>query len=722
MSDFGRLARSLPLIAAVLLLPGAVHARVTRITVTKTDQAFHGQVFGGTGAYEIVKGTVTGELDPAARRNALITDIQFAPRNAAGTVSYTATFTILKPADMSKANGALVYDVTNRGNPRFVGRFTRFVLAGGPGDLELADPGDGSIYRAGYVVVTSGWQGDMPIDSVGPGREGINVPIAKNPDGSSITGPVVVRFAAGAPGNVVVPFSGNVNTLALPGPGRTPATLDTAKATLVSKASETQSGVGGGVVSIPSADWAFADCRTTPFPGKPDPSRICLKNGFDPARLYELVYTAKDPFVLGLGLAAARDLVSFLRRESKDASGAANPLAGTISHVIGYGVSQPARMMRDFINLGFNEDESGRPVWDGAFLDAGAAAGQFNIRFAQPGNIAGLYDPIAEGPSWWEDYTDEVRDRPAWGLLDRCRATNTCPLVMEIEGGADFWFVKGSLGIAGTSGKDDIPLPANVRRYYMASTNHTGGADNFSLEQPPVASCMLPANPLPWIETERALLADMLDWIAKGTLPPPSAYPRVTDGTLVPATAAAMAWPAIPGAPSPDGVMNSVLDYDFGPDFRYNDHSGIIDNVPPPVKRVIPTLAAKVDADGNEIGGVRALLLQVPLGTYTGWNPVSSGVLKGQECQLQAGTIPFARTKAERTAKGDPRPSLEERYGNLSHYYSLAIEAASKLVAQRFLLPGDADREIRQMLNDMLKSGALPLVGQASGLSKKDKP
>ena len=721
MSDFGRFGRFLPLIAAALLVPVEAQARVTRIAITKIDPVFHGQAFGGTGAYEIVKGTVTGELDPADRRNALITDIQFAPRNAAGKVSYTTSFTILKPVDMSKANGSMVYDVTNRGNPRFVGRFTRFVLAGGPGDLELSDPGDGPIYRAGYVVVTSGWQGDLPIGSVGPGREGINVPIAKNPNGSSITGPVVVRFAAGAPGNVVVPFSGNVNTLALPGPGRTPATLDTAKATLVSKASETQGGTGGGVVTIPSADWAFADCRTTPFPGKPDPTRICLKSGFDPASLYELVYTAKDPFVLGVGLAAARDLVSFFRRESKDTAGTANPLAGAISHVIGYGVSQPARMMRDYINLGFNEDESGKTVWDGAFLDASAAAGQFNIRFAQPGNIAGLYDPIAEGPAWWEDYTDKVRDRSAWGLLHRCRATNTCPVIMEVEGGADFWFVKGSLGIAGTTGKDDIPLPANVRRYYMASTNHTGGADNFSLEQPPVASCMLPANPLPWIETERALLAAMNDWIAEGTPPPPSVYPRVNDGTLVAATPAAMGWPAIPGAPSPEGVMNSVLDYDFGPNFRYNDHSGVIDNVPPPVKRVIPTLAAKVDADGNEIAGVRALLLQVPLGTYTGWNPVSSGVLKGQECQLQAGTIPFARTKAERMAKGDPRLSLEERYGNLAHYYSLAMEAANQLVVQRFLLPGDAEREIRQMLNDMLKSGALPLVGPAPGLSKKDK-
>jgi hypothetical protein len=721
MSEFGRFARSMPLIAIALLVSGAIHGRVIHITITKTNPVFKGEAFGGTGAYEIIKGTITGELDPADRRNQLITDIQFAPRNAAGKVTYTTTFTILKPADLSKANGTLVYDVTNRGNPRFVGRFTRFVLAGGPGDLELADPGDGSVYRAGYVVVTSGWQGDLPIDSVGPGREGIDVPVARNPDGSSITGPVVVRFAAGAPGNVVVPFSGNVNTLSLPGPGRTPATLDTAKATLVAKASETQSGVGGRVVSIASSEWAFADCRTTAFPGKPDSTRICLKNGFDPALLYELVYTAKDPFVLGVGLAAARDVVSFFRRESKDDAGTANPLAGRIAHVIGYGVSQPARMMRDYINLGFNEDESGRTVWDGAFLDASAAAGQFNIRFAQPGNIAGLYDPIAEGPAWWEGYTDKVRDRPAWGLLYRCRATNTCPAIMEIEGGADFWFVKGSLGIAGTTGKDDIPLPDNVRRYYMASTNHTGGADNFNVEQPPVASCMLPANPLPWIETERALLAAMNAWIGKGTLPPPSIYPRVNDGTLVPATAAAMGWPAIPGAPSPDGAMNSVLDYDFGPHFRYNDHSGVIDNVPSPVKRVIPTLAAKVDADGNEIAGVRALLLEVPLGTYTGWNPVSSGVLKGQECQLQAGTIPFARTKAERMAKGDPRLSLEERYGNLSRYHSLAVEAANKLVAQGFLLPADAEREIRQMLTDMLSSGALPLVGLPSGPSKKDK-
>lgn len=709
-------ATPLRVLTVMLLCLGAVQARITQITVATTTPAFKGQSFGTAGPYEVVRGTATGEIDPNDSRSKVITDIQFAPRNAAGKVAYTTTFAILKPVDMSKANGILVYDVTNRGNPRFAGRFTRFVLAGGPGDPDFTEAGDGSLYKAGYVVVMSGWQGDISVNAAGADRQGINVPVAKNPDGSSIVGKVVVRFAADVPGYELVNFSGNASTLSLPGPGRTPASLDTNQATMISKTSETQSGVSGGVTPIPPTEWAFADCRETPFPGKPDAGRVCLKDGFRPDRLYQLVYTAKDPLVLGVGLAALRDVVSFLRHEAKDGAGTANLLAGRVEKVIGYGVSQPARMMREFINLGFNEDEAGRRVWDGAFLDASSAAGAFNIRFSQPGNIAGLYDPIAEGPAWWEDYTDKVRERPAWGLLRRCRASNTCPLIMEFEGGADFFFVKGSLGIAGTSGRDDIPLPANVRRYYMASTNHTGGLGNFDYKQPPVAGCLLPANPLPWFETERALLVAMREWITKGTLPPPSMYPRVSDGTLVPATAAAIGWPAIPGSPTPDGVMNSVLDYDFGPNFNYNDHSGVIDNVPPPVKQVIPTLAAKVDADGNEVAGVRGLALQVPLATYTGWNPIAKGLLKGQECQLQAGTIPFARTKVERLAAGDPRPSLEERYGSLLNYYLLATQAANKLIAQRLLLPEDAERQLGIMLRDMQKSGVLPLRANEPGL------
>ena len=695
---------SLVYVVLAALISLRAEAKVIHIAIASEKPAFNGQSFGKSGAYEIVRGMVTGELDPADRRNTVITDIQLAPRNANGKVPYTTTFSILKPVDNAKSSGILIYDVVNRGNVRFAARFTKFVLAAAAPDPDLTDAGDGSLYKEGYMILTSGWQGDMPLAGATGGREAIDVPIARNQDGSPVTGPVVVRFAASVPGYEQVNITSNMNTASLPGPGRTPASLDTSKATLISKTSESNTGASDGVEKIPSTDWAFADCRTTPFPGKADPTRVCLKNGFNAARVYQLVYTAKDPFVLGVGLAALRDVVSFFRREAKDSAGAANPLGGAIRNVIGYGVSQPGRMMRDFLNLGFNEDEAGRAVWDGAFLDASAAAGAFNIRFAQPGNIAGLYDPIAEGPAWWEDYTDQVRGRSSWGLLRRCRATNTCPVIMEVEGGADFFFVKGSLGIAGTTGKDDIPLPANVRRYYMASTNHTGGTDNFNYEQPPVEGCMLPANPLPWFETERALLVAMRDWITKGTLPPPSAYPRVSDGTLVPATAAAIGWPKIPGAPTPEGVLNPVLDYDFGPRFNYNDHSGIIDNAPPIVKQVIPTLAAKVDADGNEIAGVRPLLLQVPLGTYTGWNPIAIGLLKGQECQLQAGTIPFARTKAERMAKGDPRPSIEERYRSFEDYYKKLQSAAKDAIAKRLLLPEDADRELKLSF-DVLKGG-----------------
>jgi len=214
------------------------------------------------------------------------------------------------------------------------------------------------------------------------------------------------------------------------------------------------------------------------------------------------------------------------------------------------------------------------------------------------------------------------------------------------------------------------------------------------------------ANPNPERETDRALYVALVDWVVKDTPPPPSAYPRVGDGTLVPDTSAAMGWPKIPGAPSPDGVVNPVLDYDYGPGFRYNDESGVISNVPPTIRRVIPTLVPKVDADGNERGGVPSLLHRVPLGTYTGWNPTASGPLKGRQKSLAGGFVPFARTKAERVAKGDPRPSLEERYGSVSAYCAAAVKHAAEMVKQRFLLPEDAIRLLQQMMTE-LEAGKL---------------
>jgi hypothetical protein len=644
----------------------AVHGKVLRIEIRSRAGLFNGQAFGAAGAYEQIQGMAYGEIDPADRRNAVITDIVLAPRNSRGRVEYRITFTMRKPVDMSKSPGVLFYNVVNRGNHQGI---TTLHVGG--------DPGDGFLYKLGHVVLWSGWQGDLPIASVRPGQEGIDVPVARNADGSAVTSKVWKRFL-----NVA------------------------GKARLISASLETPAGVKSGLKQIAASDWAFADCRTVPFPGTPDASRICLKNGFDGALVYELVYTAKNPLISGVGMAATRDLVSFFRYEDKDDAGTPNLVAGAVPHVVALGESQSGRFSKAFLNLGFNEDENGRIVWDGLNSHIAGMMGSFNVRFGVPGDMAELYDPGAEGPLWWSDYEDQARGRAAWGLLHRCTATRTCPKITETYGGPEFWYSRGTVGIAGTTGKGDLALPENVRRYYSPGTGHGGGRGGFSLGEPVPGSLGNNSNPMR--ETNRALYVALVEWVVKGTPPPPSAYPRVSDGTLVEASSAAMGWPAIPNTPKPDGVINPVLDYDYGPDYRYNDGSGVITNVPPGVKRAIPTPAPKVDADGNEIAGVRSLLLRVPLGTYTGWVPLPGGALKGRERSLGAGYVPFAKTKSERVASGDPRLSIEERYPSLWAYLGAAAKHAGEMVAQRLLLPQDATRLIQQLLTDMQASKLLP--------------
>ena len=662
------------LLFAAGLFVTSLNARVTKIAITSRAPAFNNQTFGSAGQFEKIKGIASGEIDPKDRRNALITDIQFAPKNARGRVEYRTNFTLVKPVDMSKSAGVLFYNIVNRGNH------------GGPAEFHIGgDPGDGFLYKLGEAVLWSGWQGDIPLSTDGSDHEGIEVPIAP------VTGPVWDRITA-ATGN----------TQSLPGAvGRTPASLDTSKAKLISAVSETPEGVKSGVITIAAGDWAFADCRTAPFPGTPDPTRICLKNGFNPALLYEVDYTAKNPFVLGVGMAAMRDLISFFRYAEKDDAGTANPLFATIPHVIGMGNSQSGRLAKAFLNLGFNEDENGKIVWDGLNARIAGMLGGFNIRFAKPGDMAEMYDPSADGPLWWSDYADGVRDRPAWGILHRCTASNTCPKITETYGGPEFWYSHGSVGITGTAGKEDLPLSANVRRYYHPGTPHGGGRGGFSLGTASADPNQFAANPNPERETDRALYVALVDWVVNNVEPPPSVYPRLGNGTLVPDNSAAIGWPNIPNAPRPDGVVNPVLDYDYGPEFRYNDESGVITNVPPAIKHVIPTLVPKVDADGNELGGIPSLLQRVPLGTYTSWNPIPAGPLKGREKSLAAGYVPFAKTKAERVASGDPRLSIEERYPTAAIYYAAAVKQANDLVKQRLLLPEDAVRLLNQMVTEM---------------------
>ncbi len=658
--------------AAILMCAVSAQARITRIVIEHRDSpAYQGRAFGSAGVYERLTGHVYGELDPKDPLNAIVTDLGLAPRNKRGMVEYSATFSLAKPIDLDKSSRVLIYEVPNRG---------RAALAAGATNAgAMAD-----FFNHGHVLLASGWQGDIPPT---PGMETLVVPAAKNADGSSITGPVLVRFVDMRAGTNTMEITGGLGAGV---PQAQPASLDTSKARLTRRAGE-----GREVIPIRSSDWAFADCSKTPFPGEADPHKVCVKGGFDPAYLYELVYTAKDPLVLGIGYAATRDINSFFRYATADENGTANPLAGKISFSIGRGTSQSGNYLRSFIHLGFNQDESKRIVFDGLHPNIAARQNPMNFRFAVPGGAADLYQPGSDGIVWWGDYADQARHQPAGSLLDRCKATKTCPKIFETFGSSEFWGLRASPDLVGTKADRDIPLPANVRRYYFPGVTHGGGRGGFSTVRPnPPARCELPDNPNPSSDTMRALSDALVDWVVKGTPPPASQYPRFDRGELVAPTQEALGSPSIPGVPLPDGVLNPLYEYDFGPKFNARDLTGAITIQPPIVKDILPSLVPKVNADGNETAGVASVLHQVPLGTYLGWNVTASGYYKGTECGFTGGYVPFAKTKAERLAAGDPRPSLEERYGTHEKYVALVREAAARLVKDRYLLKADADRLI----------------------------
>ncbi|MET0918184.1 MAG: alpha/beta hydrolase domain-containing protein [Burkholderiales bacterium] len=678
MHTLGRSRRVLSLVVASLCLAttGMLDARVTRITIQTTTPVAN---TGPVGPYEQLRGQAEGEIDPLDRRNAVITDIALAPRNANGKVTYTTQFTVLKPVDVTKVGGIMVEVIPNRGG--------------------IATPyGTDLIFGYGGVVLNVAWQGDIPIEGI-TGDLGINVPRAMG-----VVGPVWDRF--------IGPSGLQVNLPEIE--GRALATMDTTQAKLISFATESPEGVKTDVVVIPSTDFAFASCTAAnPFPGTPSATQLCIKGGFNNQRGYELVRLARDPYVLGVGEAAMRDVTSFFRYAAADDFGFVNPLAGRIQYVLNFGNSQSGRLGKHFLNNGFNEDDSGttgRIVFDGMNPNIAGMMGSFNIRFAKPGDIAEMYDPGANGTLWWADYQDPVRGTVAWGFLHRCNLTNTCPKVMETYGGAEFWYSHGTPGITGTLGNQDLPLPANVRRYWHSGTPHGGGNGNWNLGTKSTDPRRLSGNPNGPNFTNRALHIAMIEWVRNGTLPPPSVYPRVSDGTLVPANSIAMGWPNIPGAPKPDGVMNPVLNYDYGPQFDNVLGSGIISIVPPTIMGVVPSLAPKVDVDGNDMGGLRSLLHRMPLGTYTGWNPIAGGPIGGREQSLAGGYVPFPRTAAERIALGDPRLSIQERYGSLGNYIFQSMLHAKAMVKERLLLPQDVEGIINTMKTQMTAGGLLPLT------------
>ena len=674
--------------AALLAWAPSTQARVTRIMIdTKVSPAFAGQVFGDVGQYETIAGRVFGELDPRDHRHRIINDINRAPKNSRGNVEYMATFFLVKPIEMSRASGLMWQDVPNRG-----GRITISSELRGLGDVGLS----------------SGWQGDNSGETAhepAPGNTNdyAVVPIAKNSNGSSITGSVMGRIL-----NASGPNSSPIIEHSNPIPYK-PTTLDTTQATLVSRVHETIEGVVTGEATVPSTDWAWASCSATnPFPGTPDPTQICVRGGFIPDRVYQVVFTSKDPYVLGVGAAAFRDAASFFRYEVQDDFGTPNPVADRISWVITRGSSQSGTFVRQLIHMGMTQDEANRQVYDGAWPIIAGRRIALNFRFAKPDLVLKLYEPGNEGPLWWHRHRDKVRGLPPRGMLDRCLETKSCPKIIEHAGAAEVWGQKLTVGWLGTDPKDYIPLPENVRRYYFASSPHGGGAGGFNVNPGNIPQCSsnnygpgtFSSNPLPQTQTVTALRFHFRNWVMKDILPPDSVYPRIHD--MVKPSKKAMGFPDIPAVlasanpDAPNNFIQAMLDYDWGPGLDYSDNKGFHSFEPPIIKQVIPMRVPGVDEDGNELGGVPVVLLQAPLGTYLGWNITATGFHRGKVCNYQGGWIPFARTRAERLANDDPRLSLEERYGDHAGYVAAVKAAAANAVARGFLLQEDAAALIAQ--------------------------
>ena len=495
-----------------------------------------------------------------------------------------------------------------------------------------------------------------------------------------------------------------------------PESLDTRQARLVSRAAESTRGEVMGETGIAPTDWAWARCDAEhPFPGVPDATQVCLKAGFDASRLYQVTFTSTDAYALGVGFAAWRDVGVFFKTARADDTGTPNPVAGAVTHSIGRGVSQSGNFLRGWLHLGFNRDEQGRQVHDGLWPIIAGRRIALNFRWTQPDGVLELYQAGSEGPQWWLPHADTVRGQSALGLLDRCTLTRTCPKIVEHFGSAEVWALKLTPEWVGTDAKQDLPLPANVRRYYIGSSTHGGGSGGFDTSLAGVAlpisgpACpgnnygtgTLPANPMPHTETVNAIRMHFRNWVMKGVEPPASRWLRLADGTLVAANKSAIGFPTLPQlrptVPEPAFIM-PVLDYDWGPGFNTADGSGVAGNAPPPIRQVLPMFAPKVDADGNELGDVPVVLGNAPLGTYLGWNITAGGARPfhaGQICNYQGGMIPLAKTAAERKASSDPRASLEERYGNHAGYVEAVKRAADRAEREGFLLRDDAQRLVR---------------------------
>ena len=630
------------LVAGIVGLANPSVAKVVKFEIIRVETpAFEGRSFGSVGTYDRIIARATIAVAPDDPHNTIIVDLDRAPRNAQGLVEAVTDVEVLRPTVAANGNRRLFYEVLNRGGKLGFALFNDIPAV--VNDLAKAtDAGNGFLMNRGYTMVWSGWQGDI---APGAGRMTFSPPIV--PD---VTGLAREDFIFDHTDN---PASA---TLSYPA-----ADLDPAHTRLSVRERE-------------------ADPRATPaglevkFEG---PTKISIKrpDGFDAGAIYEFIYTAKDPKVMGLGFAATRDVVSFLRNDTTDATGTANPLAGRIDRAIGFGLSQSGRYLHDYLYLGFNADEAGRVVFEGLMPHISGGKKTFtNYRFSQPGRSpyqhADMLYPGADFPFTYPVIKDTLTGKTD-GLLARCLAAGNCPKIIKSDSELEFYQQRASLVVTDTKG-NALAMPDNVRLFLLSNLQHYSLA-NAKPEM--VKVCAFPTNPLNAGPPVRALLVALDDWISKGTLPPASRYPSRNDGTLVPPAADDVGFPRIPGFAYTSRMARPTVIKS--------------DEMPPAKGAAYPVFVPKTDADGRDVAGLHLPTLEAPTATHTGWNLRKPGFSEGELCDNNGSMIPFAATREERQKNNDPRLSMAERYPNDGDRAAAIAKAAQQLVKDRLLLEED---------------------------------
>jgi hypothetical protein len=751
-------------VAAVMVGSSPGSAYVQQIVIDQTATVNFTPIIFGTStpgpstSYTIYQGRVFGVLNSSNPLNSVITDINLAAPVSGGS-NYIANFQIVTPTNPAQRSGLMIHEVPNRGgnaiNTNALIQGATYVQSGWQGDLlaqcapSVAAPYpcfDLNSGQYGTLNTTTGAFTPPSVTNVnGSGVLAsyvVQVPVAtsdgKAPNGTNtITGQVYGHVCIGTNGcGLPVGTVTSTAHMAIQSPAfppYQPASLDTNQAQLWTVPSQTSAGVDGAKTAIPTGQWAWAYCPSG-WPGTPNPTYICLNGAnFNPNLLYEMVYTAANPLVLGVGFAAFRDLGSFLKYGTTAPGGGSNPVAGTVTTAMTVGSSQSGAFIHGLIFYGFNEDEDGRIVFDGAWPQVDGRMMVMNIRWGQPNNLMYLYMGGDEAPVWWADYPNMARNLPANGMLHRCAATGTCPQVLETLGSAELYSEKMSVSLCGFTCVADIPLPANVFRYYSPGATHGSGTVSFTWTSPSSittpAGQSLPNDPIPETFTNNALQYAFIQWLLNGKAMPPSVYPTVAKGELVVNTAAAEGFPTIPNVTFGGNQAWPPFVYDFGPGENYDQESGVPSIQPPNIQQVLPVYATTVNADGNEnVTGLPTVLGAAPLGTYVGWNLATTGWYgpnasngPGSPGQVFAGASnsggfwPFWDTKAHRSSAGDPRLSLEERYGTHLGYECVVRVAAGQALDARFLLASDATA-LTTLANasNVLTSGFTPTTADTS--------